>query len=560
MKKWLSKINKKNVFQTILVSVVLVSSLLLMNGCEKMRKEVDLIVTNARVYTVDETFSVKSAFAVKDGQFEAVGDESLLKKFDAKRVIDLKGKPVYPGFIDGHCHFYWYGINLRDADLFGTQSFEEILDILEKHDQETDSPWLLGRGWDQNDWPEKSFPDRKELDRRYPEKPVVLTRIDGHAVLVNEVAMEALKITEPSQVTEGEAIIEDGRLTGVFLENTANQFKDAVPEPTVDEQREALMQAQENCFAVGLTSLFDAGLDNKTIKLIESMQDEGKLKMQLDIMLTPNEENIEKFVKKGPYKKERLHIHSIKLFADGALGSRGACLLEPYSDDPGNYGMLVKEENYYHDMIKLAFRNDYQVNTHTIGDSATRFILDAYARRLNKNNDRRWRIEHAQIVHPDDFKKFGNFNIIPSIQSTHATSDMYWAEDRIGPERMKNAYAFKDLLKENGWLVNGTDFPIENINPMHTFYASIARKDLEGYPEEGFQMENALSRRETLQSMTIWAAKGSFEEYDKGSIEPHKNADFVVLDRDIMKVEAEKIPHTKVLSTYVQGEKVYAQD
>lgn len=558
MKKWLSK-NRKKAIQTILASVVLISSIVIMNGCDIMKKEVDLIVTNAKVYTVDDLFSVKNTFVVKDGRFEDVGDERLLDKYNANRIIDLQGKPVYPGFIDGHCHFYWYGVNLRDADLTGSQSFEEILDILEKHNMENESPWLLGRGWDQNDWPEKAFPDRKELDRKYPDKPVVLTRIDGHAVLVNKAAMDELGITKPSDVKDGEAIIKEGRLTGVFLENTANQFKDAVPELTVDEQRNALMQAQDNCFAVGLTSLFDAGLDHETIKLIEGMQDEGKLKMQLDIMLTPNEENIEKFVKKGPYKTDRLHIHSIKLFADGALGSRGACLLEPYSDDPGNYGMLVKEENYYHDMIKLAFRNDYQVNTHTIGDSATRFILDAYAKRLNKNNDRRWRIEHAQIVHPDDFKKFGNFNIIPSIQSTHATSDMYWAEDRIGPERMKNAYAFNDLLEENGWLVNGTDFPIENINPMHTFYASVARKDLEGYPEEGFQMENALSRRETLQSITIWAAKGSFEEYDKGSIEPHKNADFVVLDRDIMKVEAEKIPHSKVLHTFVQGEEVFTR-
>ncbi|MFW5974876.1 MAG: amidohydrolase [Bacteroidota bacterium] len=525
-----------------------------------MKKEVDLIVTNAKVYTVDDVFSVKSTFAVNDGKFEAVGDENLLKKFDANRVLDLKGKPVYPGFIDGHCHFYWYGVNLRDADLTGTQSFEEILDILEKHNQKTDSPWLLGRGWDQNDWPEKSFPDRKELDIRYPDKPVVLTRIDGHAVLVNKAAMDALEITEPSQIKEGEAIVEEGRLTGVFLENAADLFKNAVPGLTEEQQRDALLQAQQNCFTVGLTSLVDAGLDYETIKLIEGMQDEGKLKMQLDIMLNPNKKNIENFVKRGPYKRDRLHIHSIKLFADGALGSRGACLLEPYSDAPDNYGMLVKEQDYYHEMIKLAYRNDYQVNTHTIGDSAARFILNAYSKRLNKNNDRRWRIEHAQVVHPEDFKKFGKFNIIPSIQATHATSDMYWAIDRIGPERMKGAYAFKDLLEENGWLINGTDFPIEDINPLYTFYASVARKDLEGYPEGGFQMENALSRRETLQSMTIWAAKGSFEEYDKGSVEPHKSADFVVLDHDIMKVEADKIPHTKVLNTYVKGEEVYPRE
>jgi predicted amidohydrolase YtcJ len=264
-------------------------------------------------------------------------------------------------------------------------------------------------------------------------------------------------------------------------------------------------------------------------------------------------------VKKGPYKTDYLHIHAIKLFADGALGSRGACLLEPYSDAPDTYGMLVKDPQYYIDKFKLAYKYDYQVNTHTIGDSAARFVLENYGKILKTKNDRRWRIEHAQIIHPDDFKLFGKYNIVPSIQTTHATSDMYWAEDRIGPERMKGAYAFQDLLEENGWLVNGTDFPIENINPIHTFYSAVARKDLKGYPEGGFQMENALTRKQAMQSMTIWAAKGSFEEHDKGSIEKGKMADFVVLDRDIMKVEEDKIPEAKVLATFVAGEMVHEE-
>jgi hypothetical protein len=525
-----------------------------------MKKEADLIITNAKVYTVDASSSVKTTFAVKNGQFIAVGDKKILEQYHSDKVTDLQGKPVFPGFIDGHCHFYWYGVNLRDADLTGTTSFEEILKILEAHHKENPGAWLLGRGWDQNDWPEKDFPERDVLDRRYPDTPVVLTRIDGHAVLVNEAAMKAVGVTGASEFKAGEAITKDGELTGVFLENAADMFKGAVPELSWQEKRQALLNAQRNCFEVGLTSVVDAGLDYETIQLIDSMHREETLKMQLDVMLTPNEENINRYVKRGPYKTERLHVHAIKLYADGALGSRGACLLEPYSDDPENYGMLVKPEQYYHDMIKMAYRNNYQVNTHTIGDSAARFILKAYGKRLDNYNDRRWRIEHAQIVHPDDFVLFDKYNIIPSVQATHATSDMSWAGARIGPERMKGAYAFKDLLKQNGWLVNGTDFPIEDINPVHTFYASVARKDLQGNPEGGFQMENALSREEALRSITIWAAKGSFEEHDKGSIEPHKNADFIVLDTDIMQVDADEIPAAKVLKTYVHGELVQEKE
>jgi len=539
------------------IGIIFIISL---TGCTIMKNKADLIIHNAKIYTVDNSFSVKTAVAVINGKIVAVGDEKLLEKYESENIIDMNGKPVYPGFIDGHCHFYWYGVNLRHADLVDSQSFEEILEILERHHKEHDDNWLLGRGWDQNDWPEKKFPTREKLDELYPETPVLLTRIDGHAVLANEAAMNAAGITSLSDITKGEAIVENGKMTGVFLENTADKFKDAVPELELKEKQQALMDAQKNCFAVGLTTVVDAGLDYGTIQIIKNMQDQGDLKMRMDIMLTPNEENIEKYVKRGPYKTDYLHIHSIKLYADGALGSRGACLLEPYSDAPDTYGMLVKDPEYYIEKFKLAYKYDYQVNTHTIGDSAGRFILKNYGKILRSNNNRRWRIEHAQIIHPDDFKLFGKFNIIPSIQSTHATSDMYWAEDRIGPERIKVSYAFQDLLEENGWLVNGTDFPIENINPLYTFYSAVARKDLNGYPEEGFQRENALTREQALRSMTIWAAKGSFEEHDKGSIEPGKMADFVVLDRDIMQIESDDIPGAEVVSTFVAGEQVHGAE
>jgi predicted amidohydrolase YtcJ len=274
-------------------------------------------------------------------------------------------------------------------------------------------------------------------------------------------------------------------------------------------------------------------------------------------MLSPTKENFRKFVNNGVVQTDRLTIRSIKLYADGALGSRGAKLLEPYSDDPGNTGLLIHNPDYYREVCAIAYKNGYQVNTHAIGDSANRMMLMIYGESLKGKNDKRWRIEHSQVINKDDFDLFSKFTIVPSVQPTHATSDMYWAEDRLGPERIKGAYAYKKLLNETGWLPLGTDFPIENINPLYTFYAAVARKDLKGYPEDGWQTENALSREEALKGMTIWAAKGSFEENKKGSIEPGKFADFVILDDDIMTIDIDLVPKITILSTWVNGEIVF---
>jgi predicted amidohydrolase YtcJ len=301
----------------------------------------------------------------------------------------------------------------------------------------------------------------------------------------------------------------------------------------------------------------DAGLNYDEILMIDSLQQSEKLKLRINAMLSPDDLNLTKFVRKGTFRKERLTVNSIKLYADGALGSRGALLQQPYSDDPGNYGIRMSDPDHFRDILTLADEHGYQVNTHCIGDSANRMILLLYGEVLKGPNDKRWRIEHAQVIHPDDFKLFEKFSIIPSVQTTHCTSDMYWAEERVGADRIKGAYAYKELLKQNGWLINGTDFPIEELNPLLTFYAAVARKDLNGYPEGGFQPENALSRQETLRSMTIWAAKGSFEENIKGSIEVGKYADFIILDKDMMTVDINEVPKIKVLKTYLNGELVF---
>ena len=540
---------------------LLITSILLfvfMISCSNLKKEkVDTIIHNAIIYTVNENFTKTEALAIKDGKFIAVGNKrTILKKYTSDHTIDLNGNFIYPGFIDPHSHFYGYCMNLRQVDLVGTGSVEEIIEKLKDYNKKHNPEWILGRGWDQNDWKNKEFPHKKKLDAAFPDKPVFLKRIDGHAAYVNSAALKIANITTHKEVEGGKIITKNGKPTGVLVDNAIGLVSEHVPPPTHKEKINALLKGQKNCFKVGLTMVADAGLGYEPVHLMDSLQKVGKLKMNTYAMLTPTQENIDVFVKQGKYKTEKMHIQSIKLFADGALGSRGACLLKPYSDDPDNYGFIVTEKEKLKDMSQLAYEYNYQVNTHAIGDSANRLMLNIYGDILKKENDRKWRIEHAQVIHPDDFKLFGKYNIIPAINTTHATSDMYWADERLGKERLKNAYAYKKLLNENGWLPNGSDFPVEDINPLYGFYAGFARKDLKGYPEDGFQKENALTRKEALKAMTIWAAKSCFQEEERGSIEKGKKADFVVTGTDIMQAEENKIPHVKVLRTYIDGKAV----
>ncbi|MGM0497118.1 MAG: amidohydrolase [Bacteroidota bacterium] len=532
--------------------------LFLIISCSSLKKEkAGLIVKNATIYTVDQKFRTVDAFVIKDGEFLAVGNEKNIKKqYTAEDEIDLQGKFVYPGFIDPHSHFYGYCMNLTEVGLTDTQSFDEIIEKLQSYDKNNEAEWLVGRGWDQNKWEEKKFPDKSKLDKIFPDTPVYLTRVDGHAAIVNSKALEIAGINAQTEVSGGKVIKENNEPTGVLIDNAMSLVSEKIPEPTKEEKINALQKGQQKCFNVGLTMVSDAGLKYSPTHLMDSLQKAGKLKMNTYVMLTPTQDNIDTFVKQGVYKTERMHIQSIKLFADGALGSRGACLLEPYNDDPDNYGLLVSEPSELRKLSEIAYENDFQVNTHAIGDSANRLMLDIYSDILPPKNNRRWRIEHAQVIHPNDFKLFGEYNIVPAINTTHATSDMNWADERLGDERLKNAYAYKKLLNENDWLPNGSDFPVEDINPLYGFYAAFARKGLDGKPENGFQMENALSRKEALKAMTIWAAKACFEEDERGSIEAGKKADFVVTEKDIMQAEENKVPHIKVQKTFINGEPV----
>jgi len=532
--------------------------LLLCVACKQKDYNADLLIKNAKVYTVDGNFRQAEAFAVKGGKIIAVGStDSLTGVYNAKEVVDAEGKAVYPGFIDAHTHFFQYGQTLHQVNLFGAQSWGQVVDSVLAFSKNNPDGWLIGRGWDQNKWVVKQFPNKAKLDSLFPARPVVLRRVDGHAVIANQAALNIAAIKPGQTIPGGQIETVNGKLTGILVDNAMQLVSHKMPVEDYDQIKSDFLDAQANCFAVGLTTVDDCGLDYPMIKTIRELQNSGNLKMRMYVMLSDKPENFTYLFKQGAVKTPRLNVRSFKVYADGALGSRGACLLKPYADKKGWSGFLLNTPAHYEAVANMVAAKGFQMCTHAIGDSANRVILKIYAKVLKGKNDQRWRIEHAQIVSPDDVHLFGDYNIIPSVQPTHATSDMFWAVGRLGKERLKSGYAYQQLLQQNGWLPLGTDFPVENINPMYTFYAAVVRKNLKGKPDDGFQMENALNRKQALMGMTIWAAKANFEEKEKGSIEPGKYADFVMLDKDIMTATGAELPNVKVLKTYVNGEKVY---
>ena len=537
-----------------IIGIITLLILISMSSCNH-KTPVDLIVHHAKIYTVDANFNMAEAFAVKDGKFVAVGSENdILGRYQADETIDAEGKPVYPGFMDGHCHFVGYGENLvRWADLKGCQSYDEVIDRLHRHDSLYPAEWLLGRGWDQNLWTPAEFPDNTKLAEEFPGRKVLLTRVDGHAVLASREVLELACINPKTRIDGGMVRVDQGRCTGILLDNAADAAKALIPPMDTPQRIQALLKAQDNCLAVGLTSVTDAGLDIETIRLIDSLQQAGQLQMHVNAMVNPDDETMDYFMGKGIIDKEKLTVRSVKIYADGALGSRGAKLLEPYSDAPETTGLILESDDFYRHVCQQAYDAGYQVCCHAIGDGGVHHILDIYSEYLKGENDLRWRIEHSQVVAEADFQRYHDYSVIPSIQTTHCTSDMDWADERLGENRIQNAYAYQRLLQQNGWVINGTDFPIEDISPIYTFYAAVARKHLDGTPSEGFQMENALTREQALRSITIWVAKGCFLEDRKGSIEVGKDADFTILDRDIMTVDESEIPGAKVTYSHFQN-------
>ena len=525
------------------------------------KQQADLIVHNGLVYTVNESFDTAQAFAVKDGKIVAVGkNEDILNNYEAKETVDAGGKPIYPGFIDAHAHFIGYGESLFSVDLYDAKSFDEVVERVQKfvadHPNET---WIRGRGWDQNKFPGKAFPSNEKLNALFPNQPVLLERVDGHAYIANAKALEIAGVKPNQQITGGTFETKNKKLTGILIDNAGEFVASKIPYPSKEQIERWLMAAQEKCFAQGLTTITECGISYRAVDLLDTLQKEGKLNMRLYVMLTDTKENYDRYLSRGPYKTDKLFVHGFKVYADGALGSRGACLLQPYNDRPNWYGFLLSNPAHFDSVAALLANTDFQMCTHAIGDSANREILNVYNKYLKGKNDKRWRIEHAQIINAADLNLFGSASVIPSVQPTHATSDMYWAAERLGAERLKGGYALKQLLQQNGWLPLGTDFPVEDISPFKTFLAAVFRKDAKGFPSNGFQMENALSREETIRGMTIWAAKADFLENEIGSIETGKKADFIMLDQDLMHVTEQNILNTKVIATYSKGKKVFGK-
>ncbi|MEZ4875061.1 MAG: amidohydrolase [Flavobacteriaceae bacterium] len=526
-------------------------------SCTTEKPTADLIVINAHIYTVNKDFDTAEAFAVKDGKILEVGtSEDIYQKYQATTTLNAEGKTLLPGLIDAHAHLYNFGLGLQHVDLVGTTSKEEALQKLVDFEKGKNTPFIFGRGWDQNDWPIKEFPSKSKLDSLFPNTPVALSRVDGHALWVNSKALQMAGITAETQIKGGEVVLENGEPSGILIDTPMQLVFDVMPAPSRETSINAIKDAEKVCFSLGLTTVNDAGLDREIIELMDSLQQAGAMKLRVYAMVSNTQANVDYYLSKGVVKTPRLNVRSIKVYGDGALGSRGAALRAPYSDKPGHFGAMITTAFQLDSLAKKIAKAGYQMNTHAIGDSANVSVLRAYAKALKGKEDARWKIEHAQVVGLDDFEAFSH-NIIPSVQPTHATSDMYWAEDRLGPKRIQGAYAYKSLLAHAGLVALGTDFPVEKVNPMYTFYAATARKDLEHYPENGYRTEEALSREETLKGMTLWAAYSNFEENEKGSIETGKLADFVIIDTNIMTCPVDEIPNSKVLKTFVNGEMVF---
>lgn len=532
-------------------------SILALAGCWQAPIEADLLVYNARVYTADSTFTRASAFAVKDGRFLEVGtSESIRSKYSAPGQVDAAGQTIVPGLIDAHCHFFQLGLNQEVIDLAGTRSFEEVVERVLDFRARTQPAYLYGRGWDQNDWGVREFPDKSALDSLFPDIPVALERIDGHALLANQKALDLGGIDATTRVPGGEVLLRDGLPTGILIDNPKNLVLSRWPQPSRAARVRALLAAQAICFENGLTTVNDAGLERATIELIDSLQQAGALTIRVYAMVSNTPAGLDHYLARGPYETDRLTVRSVKVYADGALGSRGAALKRPYTDRPGHYGAMITSSE---DLAELAGRiasAGFQMNTHAIGDSASVAVLRAYREALAGAEDPRWKVEHAQIVEPSDLEFFGP-QVLPSVQPTHATSDMYWAENRLGPDRMAGAYAYASLLEASGVVALGTDFPVEQVDPIQTFYAAVTRQDRAGYPAGGFMPAQALTREQALKGMTLWAAYSNFEEADKGSIEAGKWADFTVLSGDLMELPADSLKDVRIRQTFVSGRQVF---
>ena len=531
------------------------------------RAPADLVVLNGRIYTADGARPVVDAIAVRDGRIVFVGDEAGARALVGARTetLDLDGRTMIPGMTDAHAHVAGLGEALRDVDLTGTSSYEQVIArVVERARNTPKGEWIVGRGWDQNDWGDTRFPTHEALTRALPDHPVYLTRVDGHAAVVNALAMQKAGLTKATKDPNGGSIERDaaGNPAGVLVDNAQGLVGRAIPNATRAQVKDAIKAAIAEMHRWGMTGVHDAGASPTEVEIYEELGREKALDIRLYAMISDNASAIDALLKRGPQAglyDGMLWLRSIKLYQDGALGSRGAALLEPYSDDAKTTGLLVSAPAHIQDVATRALRAGIQVNTHAIGDRGNRLVLDSYEAALKAvpTADHRFRVEHAQILHSDDIPRFAQLGVIPSMQASHQTSDMYWAGTRLGETRLRGAYAWRSLIESGVVVPNGSDFPVEHVNPLISFKASVSRQDARGWPAGGWFPEQRMTRDEALKSMTLWPAYAAFQEDELGSLTKGKRADFVVLDQDIMRVPDAMLPATKVISTWVGGRKVY---
>lgn len=523
----------------------------------------DLVLVDGVVYTVDEANPRAEAIAIEDGRITAVGENAAIRAMadGDTRVESLGGRAVVPGFIDAHGHIGGLGSSLESLDLVGTESYEAIVArVATRVATLPDGAWVTGRGWDQNDWAEAAFPQHDALSAVSPDHPTFLVRVDGHAALANGAALAAAGIDGDTPDPPGGRIMrnDDGEATGVLIDAAMGIVSSHIPRDGSDQRRTSMVNAMDVCVRHGLTSVHDAGVSGRAVDVYRALADEDAMPMRIYVMLRGNERRtLKKFFEDGPYQHKggMLTVRSVKAMNDGALGSRGAALMEAYSDEPGSRGLTLMSGEALSELTRDALAAGFQVCTHSIGDRANHETLNAYEAALKEvpTKDHRLRIEHAQVIARDDIPRFAALGVIPSMQATHATSDMYWAEARLGPERIKGAYAWRTLMDTGCRIANGSDFPVEHVNPLWGFYAAITRQDHKGFPEGGWRPEERMTREEALKSFTLDSAYAAFQEEELGSIVPGKYADLVVLSSDIMTIAPKAILETEVECVYVGG-------
>lgn len=538
----------------ILISIAVI--LLTFTSCYK-GESADLVIHNAKIYTLDGELNVYEAVAIRDGKIIELGpNRQILNKYSAEQTIDAQMRPIFPGFIDAHGHLYSQAQLDLQVDLNHTSSKKEIIDRLKS--KEKVNGWIQGRGWDHSLWTKDTLLNNNFINKAFPNTPIFIKRLDGHAALVNQKAIEITGIDSITTIEGGLIERKDNEMTGLLLDNAIELITQQIPQLDEATMVNALINAQKNCIKYGITGVHEAGVYAEGRDIFIKATESEDWDLPLYLMLFPTDENLDFAQQEGHYENKYLTIRSFKMVADGALGSHGACLIHPYNDQPVSHGIMTTQLEKIKETCQVAKALDYQVNTHCIGDSANQYVLNTYASELKADNDLRWRIEHAQVVQPKDIALFKKHNIIPSIQPTHATTDMRWAEERLGKERLqKEGYRAQTFIDEGNIIALGTDFPVESYNPFRTFYAAISRQNEDGWPANGFLPEEKISRLDALKGMTFHAAMASFQEKLTGSLEVGKKANLIMLSNDILEISKEEVLKTNIIYTIIDGNVVY---